>query len=245
MGKPFDYNPIALNYSKTREAVPWVLEPLINHISRLSPNSKILEIGCGTGNYVIGLASSVTQYKYYGFDISVEMLKIAKTRSVVVNFVSGDAENVFPFEDEHFDFCFAVDIIHHIINIENFFNETSRCLSRKGKFILVTDLEENIHARSLSKFFPEILQVELDRYPSYDSIMYEAKQAGLNLKASQLAEGFRDINDDFIDKVKSKCSSSMRLIPDEAQKRGVERLLIAKIAGEKWFSSYTILIFEK
>ena len=245
MGKPLDYNPIALNYSKTRSAVPWVTEPLMNAVTDFPAGSGILEIGCGTGNYIIELSNALPAYNYYGFDLSEEMLKVARSRSDKVNFIRGDAEMVFPFYGAEFNLCFAVDVIHHIVDIKNFFTETSRCLKPNGEFILVTDLEENMKKRSLSKFFPEILNVEMERYPSLELIISSAANAGFHHACTRLAEGYRDIDEEFFDSVKNKCSSSMRLITDEQHKKGLERILVAKEKGEKWFSSYSILKFIK
>lgn len=245
MGKPFDYDPIALNYSKTRFTVSWVTEPLVTELKKLPIGSNILEIGCGTGNYVIELFNILSVHNYYGFDLSEEMLKAARSRSGKVNFLKGDAEKAFPFNDDFFILCFAVDVIHHIVDLQNFFNEIYRCLKPKGEFILVTDLEENMKKRSLSKFFPEILKVEMDRYPAADLILKSAKHAGLAHIRTELAEGFQKIDDEFIKRVKSKCSSSMRLITDEQHRKGLERITEAKAKGGKWLSSYSILIFKK
>ena len=205
----------------------------------------MLEIGCGTGNYIIDLSKLVSGNNYFGFDISDEMLNIAKSRSNVVEFKIGDAEKVFPYGSSCFNCAFAVDVIHHIVNIENFFKETARCLKPKCSFLLVTDLENNIKNRSLSKFFPEILQVELDRYPTFESLKKFSLKSGLFLDKIIKAEGYREIDDEFIEKVKRKCSSSMRLISNEAHSLGIERLIIAQKNREKWFSTYSILKFEK
>lgn len=245
MGKPLDYNPIALNYSKTRFAVPWVIEPLVGYTAIMGSGSAILEIGCGTGNYIIELSGRIHHNRYFGFDVSEEMLKVASSRSKEVKFIKGDAEHSFPFSDSGIEMCFAVDVIHHIVNLQNFFNEIFRCLKPDGGFILVTDLEENMKKRSLSKFFPEILQVELNRYPSYEQIIECSKNSGMQIQKIVNAEGYHDINEEFLIRVRSKCSSSMRLIPDDAHKRGIDMLLEAKKRGEKWFSSYTVIIFKK
>lgn len=245
MGIPFNYDPFAPIYQKTRTAVKWVLDPLNALVKDLPVQSNILEIGCGTGNYIIELSGTFPDHKYSGFDISDEMLRIAKNRSNKINFEKVDAEKNFPNKGIIFDFCFAVDVIHHIVNIQNFFTETYKCLKQNCLFALVTDLEKNIRGRSLSKYFPEILKVELERYPSFDLIKSSAFNAGFSLSEIIPAEGYRGIDDDFIDKVKSKCSSSMRLITDEEHNRGVERLNKAKSSGEKWFSTYSILVFNK
>ncbi|MFI5144767.1 MAG: hypothetical protein ACHQJ4_04160 [Ignavibacteria bacterium] len=69
--------------------------------------------------------------------------------------------------------------------------------------------------------------------------------AGLHHISTSLAEGYRNIDDEFIERVKRKCSSSMQLITDEQHQKGLERIRIAKEKGEKWFSSYSVLKFIK
>ena len=52
---PMDYDAYAPTYSWARKAVPWVLEPLLRSCSTLSTGASVLEIGCGTGNYISAL----------------------------------------------------------------------------------------------------------------------------------------------------------------------------------------------
>ena len=245
MGKYQDYDDYAEEYAHTRQAFQWILDPLIKKAKALSENSTIIEIGCGTGNYIIALAKVLPGYIYKAFDISEKMLSVAKARSNVIEFSNSNADKSFPYPDNTADFSFAVDVIHHIANIEKFFEEVSRTLKLHGSFILVTDLEENIRKRSLSKYFPEILEIELNRYPGKDELYDFANTSNLKNIESHKAEGIVELSNDFISRLGRKCSSAMRLIPDEKQKEGMDRLRAGQKRGDKWLSSYTVINYQK
>lgn len=245
MGKPLDYNGFAKTYAETRSAVPWVVNPLIREIQMLEPPASILEIGCGTGNYIIELSIKVPGNNYKGFDLSENMLNIARSRTKTVEFTHGNGDIKFPFDDDLFNAAFAVDVIHHIVNYDVFFSECNRMLKQNGIMIIVTDSEDNIRRRSGTKFFPEKLNVELDRYPKIEELNAYAHNNGLNRLSMELAEGYMELDDKHISKIERKHSSSSRLISEEAFQRGLKRVKQAKLRGEKWFSTYTILIYKK
>ena len=245
MGNPLDYNGFAKTYAETRSAVPWVIKPLFREFNKLNQPSVIIEIGCGTANYVIEMCEKLPGNIYKGFDLSEEMLKIAKSRSDKIEFKQADADSGFPYSDESCNAAFAVDVIHHIVKYDVFFRECERILKPGGILIIVTDSEENIRKRSGTKYFPEKLEVELDRYPPVDDLNRFAEASGLDLVSAELAEGYTDINDEMIAKIEKKHSSSSRLISEEAFQSGLKRVKQAKLRGEKWFSTYTILIYKK
>ena len=49
-----NYDEIANNYSKYREIDNGVIDNILRQCN-IDSNSKVLEIGCGTGNYIINL----------------------------------------------------------------------------------------------------------------------------------------------------------------------------------------------
>jgi SAM-dependent methyltransferase len=245
MGKYQNYDDYAEEYARTRQAFQWILNPLIKKAKALPNNSIIIEIGCGTGNYIVALAKVLPGFIYKTFDISDKMLSVAKARSDVIDFSNSNADKSFPYPNNTADFSFAVDVINHITNLEKFFKEVSRALKLHGSFILVTDSKENIRKRSLSKYFPDILEIELNRYPGKDELYDIANAAHLKIIESHKAEGFVELSNDFISQLGRKCSSALRLIPDEKHKEGMERLREGQKRGEKWFSSYTVINYQK
>jgi hypothetical protein len=79
-------------------------------------------------------------------------------------------------------------------------------------------------------------RVRLDRH---------AAAAGLRRIETALAEGFIELDDAFVSKLEAKCSSAMRLIADDAHRAGLARVWQARDRGERWLSSYSVLVFER
>jgi SAM-dependent methyltransferase len=246
MGKPMDYGAYAPTYATARWAVPWVLEPLAERVRALRRGARVLEIGCGTGNYLEALGRGVPGRRYFGFDRSVGMLAQALPRGATHgSYAAGDADAGFPLAGAAFALAFVVDVLHHLADYRVFFGEVARVLEPGGSLVAVTDSDENMAKRSLTRFFPEILPVERERYPSLAELDVHAGAAGLERTATILAEGLIDLDDAFVAKLAAKCSSAMRLIPDAAHRRGMERVSDARRRGERWLSSYSVLVFER
>ncbi len=162
---PTDYDEFAPTYAWTRSAVPWVVAPLAQLLTALAPRAVVLDVGCGTGNYLRALAEWRPDLPYVGVDISKPMLREAAKRAPQAHSLAADGSRAFPIRNRSCGLVFAVDVIHHIDNLATFFAECARVLQPGSRLVLVTDSEETFRQRSLTKFFPEILSIELQRYP--------------------------------------------------------------------------------
>lgn len=238
-----DYDQYAGTYAWAREAVPWVLDPLARSAALLPPGSTVLEVGCGTGNYVGALATVRPDLVYMGFDVSRPMLDVARSRAPTVQFLHGDATAAFPCDNSSCRLVFAVDVVHHLDNLECFFQESRRVLVRDGRLIIVTDSEESMRARSLTKFFPEILALEQKRYPDPEHLRVAARKAGLANVSEEPAVGDIPLTEEFLSKLEAKCASAMRLLPAEVHAAGMERVRAARADGAQWRSHYIVLQF--
>lgn len=119
----------------------WVYNPendkksmILNWFSKLPKGSKILEAGCGTGNYVISLAKM--GHKPIGLEIDRERVKIAKNymKKYGLNekiIFEGNLTKI-PFKDEEFDAIFCHGVIEHIPDSEVAVKEMTRVLKRGG-----------------------------------------------------------------------------------------------------------------
>ncbi|MGC8718258.1 MAG: class I SAM-dependent methyltransferase, partial [bacterium] len=163
----FDFGRIASQYAKYRTVHPGVLEKLLN--SGINSNSRVLEIGCGTGNYIISI-ESIIGCKCWGIDISKEMLEKAKEQNKGVNFLLGKGEEL-EFPGKFFDLVFSVNVIHHITKRAEYFKEAYRVLKNNGKICTATDSEWILrNRRPLTLYFPETLEVDLKRYPKIEEL---------------------------------------------------------------------------
>jgi SAM-dependent methyltransferase len=242
---PTDYDEYAPTYAWARWAVPWVVSPLARIVDALPADAAVLEIGCGTGNYIRALAEARSELVYAGFDLSESMLQEARGGGSTVTFVRGDAAKEFPLPNQGFALAFAVDVIHHIEDIPRFFTEAHRILAPGGHLVIVTDSEDTLKRRSLTAFFPEILPIELVRYPTIARLHQEAERAGLRLDSQAQAVGRIPLDGEFLGKLEAKCSSAMRLITAEQHAGGMDRVRAAAVRGEQWLSCYDVLHYVR
>ena len=81
-------------------------------IIQIKNNSKILDAGCGTGNFLRILENSGKKLDLYGIDISKKMLKIAEGKLKESKLKIESVEKM-SFRDNSFDYIFSVDAFHH------------------------------------------------------------------------------------------------------------------------------------
>ena len=99
----------------------------------IKPDSKVLEVGCGAGQF-----SKLfnVNFDYYGIDYSRSLINrnISITNSKVFNC---EAANL-PFKDNYFDFCFSVGVFEYFPNKEYAYKvirEIER-VTKKGVYII-------------------------------------------------------------------------------------------------------------
>ena len=95
---------------------------------------KILDFGCGTGIYAKLLTKKGAKVK--GFDISPEMLKIAKGENPNLDLKIGSGYKI-PFR-EKFDIVLSSLVLHYFKDWNKVFKEVKRVLKKNGIFIFST-----------------------------------------------------------------------------------------------------------
>ncbi len=120
-------------------------------LAYLPANSRILEIGAGTG----------ANFRYYppcqnavAGELSYEMLEIAKSKTDFIKIVQADAETL-PFDTNSFDAAFAVLVFCSIAKPENAFRELTRVVKPNGKIILL----EHIRPKGLPGYLFDLLNI--------------------------------------------------------------------------------------
>ena len=215
-----DYDGIASDYARHRRVHPGVLETLVA-ASGVGAASRVLEVGCGTGNYITAVAE-VTGSSCWGIDPARQMLSIAGEASGEVVLQHGGAE-ALDFPDGFFDLVFSVDVIHHIGDRNAYFREAYRVLKPTGRVCTVTDSEWIIrHRQPLATYFPETVEADLERYPRIAELRQAMAQAGFGRIAEQVVEVRYDLVD--AQPYRDRAFSCLHLISDEAFHRGLQRM---------------------
>lgn len=107
---------------------------------------RILDIGCGDGNFSILLKRACQAKEVYGVEISQKGVDCARANGVNVTQLDIDDED-FPFDSDFFDAIFAGEILEHLFDPDHCLTEIHRVLARKGLCVITTPNLASIHNR--------------------------------------------------------------------------------------------------
>jgi ubiquinone/menaquinone biosynthesis C-methylase UbiE len=228
-----NYDQAAGDYAAHRQVHSGVFHELCKRFGQASPgrahprggepgsDATVLEVGCGTGNYIGALAAG-QGCTAYGLDPSAGMLAQARTRPARVAWLLGRAE-ALSFRSSTFDLIFSVDVIHHVAGKGAHYREVARVLRPGGWVCTVTDSADIIRRREiLSGYFPETVEIELARYPRLAQL--EAWMAEAGLAAFEVVTVEQPYQIASAQPFRAKAYSSLHLIADEAWQAGLARL---------------------
>lgn len=114
---------------------------------RLSPRSKILDLGCGTGRMYERLKVICPELDYVGIDIEHSPEVRERNRSEL-NFVTYDGVSI-GYDDGAFDVVFSNQVFEHVRYQEDLLNEVKRVLNSSGLFIGSLSGLEPYHSYSM------------------------------------------------------------------------------------------------
>jgi ubiquinone/menaquinone biosynthesis C-methylase UbiE len=231
-----DYDALAAAYACDRQVHPGVLERLAG---AAPAGAMVLEVGCGTGNYIIALAAA-TGADCWGIDPSEGMLDQARRRASPVRFRFGRAEQIDAPADS-FDLLFTVDVIHHVDDRCAYLRQAHRVLKPGAKLCTVTDSAEVIRRRQpLSTYFAETIEPELARYPRIIDLESMMREAGFDQITQGTVEWAYELND--LQPYRDKAYSALHLISEAAFQTGLARMQRELQAGPlSCVSRYTLL----
>lgn len=115
--------------------------------NNLHLGDKVLDAGCGPGNYIVEIKKM--GFDAYGFDYSQKMVERAHHTSGCHNIWLAGADNIGA-ADNIFDVIIAIGLLQHISDPTPTIRELYRCLKPGGQLILNT-LNSRIITRRLLK----------------------------------------------------------------------------------------------
>ena len=248
-----DYAKIAEYYDKvralSRESLNLWLE-VFSKFGGIKENSKVLDVGCGTGRFTIPLATR-TNAAVYGLDSSREMLEKAKVkdRGGLVKWVQGRAEDL-PFDDSYFDCVLTSFTIHHVDNKRKAIEEMRRVLKGGGRCVILTSSHGQLR-RSIIHEFPKIRKIDLGRFPSIPKLKKFMISSGFRAVRYHVVKGMKWSVPVklYLDRVKKKPISTLALLAEDEFTDGLkefEKKIRRKYGGKiPVESEYTFLIGER
>lgn len=108
----------------------------------IKENMRVLDIGCGTGNFEEFVSDAVKNLTLIGVDSSSNMLKIAKQKDSSAFFLTGDILKL-PFKDDYMDCVTCMGVLSAFDGSPNqAITEIVRILKPKGQ-LFITTMDKN------------------------------------------------------------------------------------------------------
>jgi ubiquinone/menaquinone biosynthesis C-methylase UbiE len=195
---------------------------------------RILEVGCGTGHWLANLRPAPG--RLYGLDLSVGMLAQARSREERLCLARGRACEL-PFADACADLVYCVNAIHHFQRQRDFVFEARRLL-RTGGTLVVAGIDPRAHRHRwyIYDYFVGTYETDLDRFPSWGTVMDWMVEAGFERIEWLLVEQIEDhkvgrgiFSDPFLQK---DACSQLALLTDRAYAAGLRRIAAALTESE-------------
>ncbi len=198
---------------------------LLGALAREVGARAALEVGCGTGHWLLELRPMVPTIA--GLDLSAGMLRQARQRAEL-RLVRGTAAEL-PFPSSAFDLVYCINALHHFPRPRDFVREARRLL-RPGGALLVVGMDPHAGRDRwyVYDYFDGTRATDLARFPASGSLLDWAIGAGFERATWQVVEATRStlvgravLADHFLQK---HGTSQLTLLSDEAYAAGLARL---------------------
>ena len=181
-----DYDQIASCYNRRYElhAYPGIRATL-REIATSMPQPRVLEVGCGTGEWLAEVASIGCGVA--GIDSSENMLELARTK-VSADLRQGAAESL-PWPNGSFDLVVCINSLHHFVSPITALREAFRVLRPAGKFLSIgLDPHEGGGRWYVYEFFPRSLAIDRERFASKSQRVRWLQSAGFQNISVKVAD---------------------------------------------------------
>jgi ubiquinone/menaquinone biosynthesis C-methylase UbiE len=218
-----NYTDISKTYDNYRSYPESLIKKIIT-LGRVSQGTRVLDLGCGTGN-VASQLGKIIKVDVIGIDASFPMLEVARDKSLEI--VCADIDNQqLPFRDGSFDTIIGAYIVHQIKNLNFMLSECYRVLHR-GVLVLLTSSHKQIENQHpiIKKFFPSYIDIDKGRFPDIHRLYELLNSLGFrDIQHGEVTVENIPIDYEYLQKVKNKYVSTYHLIPQSEFDDGIAQL---------------------
>ena len=123
-------------FSELKKKVSYrIWQNRLKKYTSFNQESKILDIGCGVGDWLSCLQKWFPKTTLYGIDSEVAHIDYIKQKLSSIKLQCHNGQNI-PFNSDTFDLISAVQVVEHLTDPLGFITETHRALKPNGLFLL-------------------------------------------------------------------------------------------------------------
>jgi len=98
---------------------------------------KLLDIGCGLGNFCRYMKARNPELEVYGVDFSKKAVELATQIEPRINYQYGTVYEL-PFPDDTFDVISCMEVLEHLDDVDGALKEWRRVLKKRGEIYITT-----------------------------------------------------------------------------------------------------------
>jgi ubiquinone/menaquinone biosynthesis C-methylase UbiE len=226
--KTTDYSKIAGNYDKNKVRHDIPRDENIGNLYKITTfDFTVLDLSCGTGNYLKKqiMEYPVSQYKinWIGIDKSEEMIKKAEEKGLGAKLISADAADM-PLENSSIDYIKNRFAFHHYAAKEKAVREMHRILKQTGKISVENLNHEYMRYSWVYKYFPGSIKLDNERFPKiFDYYrLFENNGFNINMNIKVVIKKFK--YKDIIEETKNRDMSQLQIITEEEYEKGLTEM---------------------
>jgi len=223
-----DYSKIASKYDSNK--IRHYIETDRNILNILELNNyqqvTVLDLACGTGNYLVKQIEEYKKYKikWLGIDKSQDMLNVAKQKQLNAELISGDACEI-PLENESVDYIKIRFAFHHFNDKKKALREIFRILKKDGAVSIYNLCQDYSHYSWVYKYYPQVEEIDKERFPNSMEIFKWLEETGFETQANINTIIRKFYYSDIIDEVQNRDMSQLNLISDEEYQMGLNKII--------------------
>ena len=146
-----DYREELISYEFARIIA---VEHFIKKVLRLKNKHAILDYGCGSGLYVGLWKRQFPHADLFFSDISdIGLKKLIKKYPEFSDNCGLIKNSKAPFNNESFEVIISIEVMEHVLNLNNYLNDIFRLLKKGGIFIWTTPCANKLSIEQIYAFF--------------------------------------------------------------------------------------------
>jgi ubiquinone/menaquinone biosynthesis C-methylase UbiE len=242
----YDSTSIPERYRAARDLptpLMWQWLSTVRQSAPLPPGRKIVDVGCGTGRFSMGLAD-VYDTHVVGVDRSAKMLAQIRSQHRHVSFCVADAQ-VLPFRRGSLGMLFLSNVVHHLTDLVQAADGFAHVLQLGGFLVVRNYVREQLQRVPYLEFFPEAYAASIEMLSSTSDIEGAFGRAGFVVVSHRTIEQpVAHSPNDYLEKVRSRTYSDLAAIADDAFEAGIARMTAAVSDGWRRSLREPIVLFS-
>lgn len=185
---------------------------------RVGPESRVLDIGCGTGRHSVGMSGCCAEV--VGMDYSAGMLSRANSKARGC-WLRGDASNL-PVAAGKFDTAMLILVLQHVDDEPAAISEAWRALRPGGTLIIATVSHARI-MRHITRLFPGLVRLDRNRFMPVPELKWHIRNQGFVdirdhiIRTDPMEEGV----DEILERFRKRFISTLALVPESEFESGM------------------------